>query len=196
MDKREQILAAAIKRFSHFGIKKTTMAEIAEDVGLSKANLYYYFSDKVVLVASIIDFLFDESERLFTSRSSAESRTLAKLKLLVRLRYEMYERYQMLVVSLTEYHGLNAIDGTVFERLVAREISFIARVFEEGIESGELVTFDTQQTSELYVAGQYGISMFHKVRCARPFMDKAIMENISRKQELLAERLVNGILRK
>lgn len=189
-------MAAAIKRFSHFGIKKTTMAEIGEDVGLSKANLYYYFSDKSVLVVSIIDFLFDESDRLFAERCPAGSRTLDKLKLLVRLRYEMFERYQMLVVSLTEYHGLNAVDGTVFERIVARETGVITQLLDEGIESGELVTFDTQETSELYVSGQHGISMFHKARCARPFMDKAIMENISRKQELLAERIVNGILRK
>lgn len=196
MDKREQILAAAIKRFSHFGIKKTTMAEIGEDVGLSKANLYYYFSDKAVLVASIIDFLFDESDRLFKERCAAGTSTLDKLKLFVRLRYEMYGRYQMLVVSLTEYHGLQAIDGTIFEQIVAREAGLIARVLDEGIACGELVTFDTQETSELYVAGQYGISMFHKARCARPFMDEAIMENISRKQELLAERIVNGILRK
>lgn len=189
-------MAAAIKRFSHFGIKKTTMAEIGEDVGLSKANLYYYFSDKAVLVASIIDFLFDESERLFIERRNTKAGTLDKLKLLIQLRYEMYERYQLIVVSLTEYHGLNAIEGTVFDRIVARETGVIARVFSEGIESGELVTFDAQQASELYVAGQFGIFMFHQTRCARPFMDKALMEVISRKQELLAERMVNGILRK
>lgn len=196
MDKREQIVAAAIKRFSHFGIKKTTMAEIGEDVGLSKANLYYYFSDKTVLVSSIIDFLFEESERVFAERSLAGESTVEKLQLLVGLRYEMYERYQMLVVSLTEYQGINAIDGTIFDRVVARETKVISMVFEEGIKSGELVTFDTQETSELYVSAQHGIAMYNEARCARPFMDKAIMEDISRKQRLLVERFVNGILRK
>src|SRR5690606_4006301 len=150
------------------------MAEIAEDVGLSKANLYYYFSDKAVLVASIIDFLFDESERLFVERSRPEAPNLDKLKLLANLRFEMYERYQMLVVSLTEYHGINAIDGTIVDHVVAREAAVIAQVFADGIASGELVTFDTMETSELYVSGLHGIAMFHEARCARPFMDKDI----------------------
>lgn len=196
LSKREQILAAAIKRFSHFGIKKTTMAEIGEDVGLSKANLYYYFSDKSVLVSSIIDFLFDESERIFAEQCPIGANTVEKLQLLANLRFEMYDQYQMLVVSLTEYHGINAIDGSVFDRVVARESNVISGVLDAGIKSGELVTFDVEEASELYVSCIHGVSMFYEARCARPFMDKEIMKDICHKQELLAARFVNGILRK
>lgn len=44
--KREQIIEGAIKRFSHFGINKTTMNDIAEDLAVSKPSLYYYFPIK------------------------------------------------------------------------------------------------------------------------------------------------------
>jgi len=40
------ILAAAQERFRGFGYGKTTMAEIAEDVNMSAANLYRYFHNK------------------------------------------------------------------------------------------------------------------------------------------------------
>ena len=43
---RQQILDAAESRFSHYGYNKTTMAEIAEDAGMSAANLYRYFENK------------------------------------------------------------------------------------------------------------------------------------------------------
>lgn len=43
--KREAIIEAAIKRFAHFGVGKTTMTEIGNDLSLSKASLYYYFPD-------------------------------------------------------------------------------------------------------------------------------------------------------
>ena len=43
---REQILDAAQQRFEVFGLGKTTMAEIAEDTGMSAANLYRYFENK------------------------------------------------------------------------------------------------------------------------------------------------------
>ena len=40
---RGQIVAAAKKRFSHFGYAKTTMAEVAADCDMSPGNLYRFF---------------------------------------------------------------------------------------------------------------------------------------------------------
>ncbi|HEY4784669.1 MAG TPA: helix-turn-helix domain-containing protein, partial [Bacteroidales bacterium] len=45
-EKLEVILKAAQKRFGLYGLEKTTMKEIASDMGMSKAALYYYFPDK------------------------------------------------------------------------------------------------------------------------------------------------------
>ena len=42
-EKRSRILEVAKRRFSHYGLAKTTMAEIAKDLAFSKALLYYYF---------------------------------------------------------------------------------------------------------------------------------------------------------
>jgi AcrR family transcriptional regulator len=44
---REQILLAARNRFRYYGYSKTTMAEIADDAGMSAANLYRYFPGKL-----------------------------------------------------------------------------------------------------------------------------------------------------
>ncbi len=38
--KRDVIIEGAIKRFIHYGINKTTMNEIAEDLSVSKPSLY------------------------------------------------------------------------------------------------------------------------------------------------------------
>ena len=53
--KRGLILDGAIKRFSHFGINKTTMAEIAEDLSVTKPALYYYFPDKQSIIVAVAD---------------------------------------------------------------------------------------------------------------------------------------------
>ncbi|MBB1643791.1 TetR/AcrR family transcriptional regulator [Sphingobacterium sp. UME9] len=45
-DRKDQIIHAAIRRFMHYGFSKTTMNEIAEDIKITKANLYYYYSEK------------------------------------------------------------------------------------------------------------------------------------------------------
>ena len=49
---RRRIVDAAEARFRVYGYRKTTMAEIAEDVDMSAANLYRYFEDKQDIAAA------------------------------------------------------------------------------------------------------------------------------------------------
>ena len=49
------ILAAAERTFSRSGFKGTTMAQIAEEAGLPKANLHYYFGNKQNLYLHLLD---------------------------------------------------------------------------------------------------------------------------------------------
>jgi AcrR family transcriptional regulator len=50
---RCQIIAAAGKRFSHFGYAKTTMAEVATDCSMSPGNLYRFFPGKLDIAEAI-----------------------------------------------------------------------------------------------------------------------------------------------
>ncbi|MDN5285741.1 MAG: Transcriptional regulator, TetR family [Mucilaginibacter sp.] len=52
--KREKILEASYQRFLHYGYSKTTMNEIAGDLSMSKALLYYYFPDKSQLYIAVM----------------------------------------------------------------------------------------------------------------------------------------------
>jgi AcrR family transcriptional regulator len=67
-NRKEQIIKAALKRFSHFGIGKTTMNEIAEDSSISKGNIYYYFADKNTLVTEVVYELLHQFEELVQKR--------------------------------------------------------------------------------------------------------------------------------
>ena len=59
--KRSLILEAAIRRFSHFGLAKTTMAEIAQDLSFSKALLYYYYPDKHSLYTAALSHVIEQT---------------------------------------------------------------------------------------------------------------------------------------
>src|ERR1700735_3056025 len=67
--KKEKILEAAYQRFLHYGYSKTTMNEIAGDLSMSKALLYYYFPDKSQLYIAVTrklaeDYLKTVKEKL------------------------------------------------------------------------------------------------------------------------------------
>src|SRR5580658_7675524 len=53
-DARERILAAAERCIDRHGIRKTTMDDVACEVGLSRPNVYRYFSDRDDLLIELI----------------------------------------------------------------------------------------------------------------------------------------------
>src|SRR5665647_1637870 len=67
--KLQIIIEASQKRFGVFGVEKTSMREIADDLKLSKASLYYYFPDKETLYKAVVEkeqteFILKISERI------------------------------------------------------------------------------------------------------------------------------------
>lgn len=62
--KREKILEASHQRFLHYGYSKTTMNEIAGDLSMSKALLYYYFPDKSELYLAVMRKLANDYLKL------------------------------------------------------------------------------------------------------------------------------------
>ncbi len=53
-DKKERILETAEKVFARFGVKKSTMDEIAKKAHVGKSTLYYYFESKEQIFAEVI----------------------------------------------------------------------------------------------------------------------------------------------
>ena len=55
IDSRETILTAAARLFVEFGYRGIAMRQIAEAVGVTKAALYYHFSDKEELFVAVME---------------------------------------------------------------------------------------------------------------------------------------------
>ncbi len=75
--KREAILNAAKRRLNQYGVKKTTMQEIAEDVGIAVGTLYLYFKNKnEILIATAEAYILQhmaDTERILRSHISAHN---------------------------------------------------------------------------------------------------------------------------
>ncbi len=54
-DQRELILAKAAELFAHRGYHATSMSQVADACGCSKAGLYHYYRDKYALLVSIAE---------------------------------------------------------------------------------------------------------------------------------------------
>src|SRR5664279_3076944 len=103
-DKVKLIIEASQRRFGLYGIEKTSMREIADDLKLSKASLYYYFPDRESLYKAVVEkeqrefiakiseriFNFHEPEQLLLEYVNARISYFRTLLNLSRLRLETY----------------------------------------------------------------------------------------------------------
>src|SRR5260370_6057873 len=63
-DTRERIQAVALELFAEQGYEKTSLREIAERLGVTKAALYYHFKSKEDIVSSLVEDYFGQIDAL------------------------------------------------------------------------------------------------------------------------------------
>lgn len=151
-DKVQLIIEASQKRFGLFGIEKTSMREIADDLNLSKASLYYYFPDKESLYKAVVEkeqaeflsnitnriFNFHEPEQLLLEYSNARLSYFRSLLNLSRIRLEAFS-------------DLKPTFRDTIALFKEKEKEIIKMIFDKGIESGIFFITDTDQTASLYL---------------------------------------------
>ncbi len=147
-DARDRILAAATRRFVTAGFHGISMREIADDVGVSKAALYYHFKDKEALFLAILDeavgrmgALLDECEKEPTTRS--------RMRHLLRGLFAWCPE-QRAVIRLASQEIVH-LDETARSAFIHRyHDAFVGRIrafVREGVERGELRPIDPVHTT-------------------------------------------------
>lgn len=69
MKTKELIIRSAFELFLKQGYNKASMAQIATEVGIKKASLYYYFKSKEELAVSVIDY-FEEKMEIWNKKNN------------------------------------------------------------------------------------------------------------------------------
>lgn len=75
-----EIICGAKKLMQQFGLKKTTMEDIAKAVGKSKSTLYYYFKDKEEIFDRVINLEMDELFQTIKSSVDRQADAIGMLK--------------------------------------------------------------------------------------------------------------------
>ncbi|QNL51484.1 TetR/AcrR family transcriptional regulator [Olivibacter sp. SDN3] len=194
--KRQHIIDTALRRFSHFGINKTTMSEIADDISVSKANLYYYFPDKTALVVDVIKHLIDEGTQAFNKILDTSTEVLDMLFRLLEIRKNFFEKHYLLHITIgfaDSNLNMEQIQklGSLAE---ANELEILEKIFEKGIKSKELVTFDIRNTSQIYFTILRGISMVSIAKVTnKDIPEISVFNEIFEKQKKASVIFVNGL---
>lgn len=194
--KQEQIIEAALKRFAHFGISKTTMAEIADDLSISKASLYYYFPDKTSLVIAV-------GEQIFSDFISAQQHVLDKstdfeegLIEVLDVRLAFGQKYYMMHIGDGQ-SDINTNDPRfklLLNDLKSKEHQSIAHHISKYQEKGILKEIDSEETAHVFLEMLIGIWIFQThVNNKGLFPSSDIFEDIKIKSKRIVSIFCDGI---
>ncbi len=142
-DTRKQIVVTAERLFRTLGYQKTTVADVAKELGMSPANIYRFFASKSDLRDAVGRELMGEVESaveaIAMGPGTAGERLRAAFLALTTMNRERYlsdqKMHEMIAVALDESWGMVLAHIVVIEELMTR-------ICADGIASGEFKVMD------------------------------------------------------
>jgi AcrR family transcriptional regulator len=135
MEKRQQILDAAIRVFAEHGYHGARVGDIAEDAGVAHGLLYHYFASKDDVLRTIFVENWGELIKRFRVVEQTDEPAEEKLAGIAKILLRTWRNDPALVtVMVREVARSQHLQGQVTE--VSEAFDIIQRVIEEGQASG------------------------------------------------------------
>ncbi len=141
---RSRILESSARLFAHQGFEGTSLNEIADEVGLSKATIYHYFVGKEEIYTEIIldtlDRLLPFVKEAVDRKEGARPRLVAAMEAHAQFFEDNFWAFTAMLIGFGGIRELNRRARAVALR-DAYEVVF-RDIIKAGIESGEFRNVD------------------------------------------------------
>lgn len=192
--KRNLIINAALLRFAHYGLAKTTMTDIAKDISFSKALLYYYFPDKLSLYVSVIEHLMHSiSKDILKSIEKTTTCTEGVLMVLQKRQGYIQKYYNLMEFNKLIGPELPEDLYEKFSRARAFELKIIASLLRRGVEKGEFKVDNINLATEVLVEALGGIHFNILSRHKNICPSQEQFKQIFIKEKFLAKIFLSGL---
>jgi TetR/AcrR family transcriptional regulator len=132
---RAEIVAAAERHFAESGFEATRLDDIAADVGIRRAAIFYHFGDKQELYAAVLHEVFGTWTDVLPSCGNVVERLEASLTGWID-----YVAQRPSVARLILREAANARPGVVstFVRAGSAPVAWFRALIDQGVVSGDL----------------------------------------------------------
>ena len=135
---KEDIIREVQKLFQLYGLKKTTMEDIAKALGKGKSTLYYYYQSKELIFEEVLQRelreVFRQTQIAVESVESAEEKLKAFAVTRIKVLSNMLNLYRLVFGEFVEQIPCGRV---LFNEYSQLEINLIRSILLYGIEKGE-----------------------------------------------------------
>jgi AcrR family transcriptional regulator len=137
-DTRERILLAAIQRFSHFGYRRTSINDVAEEAGLARATVYLYWKRKEDLFVAGLEKFHEYSQSLAEKGAATEGTAAERIQAMILLQYGATSDIVHGTTSGHEVFQANLKFGCkCVEECILHAERILTGLLQKGIQDGE-----------------------------------------------------------
>ena len=195
--KQSEIINAAHKLFTTFGFEKTTMTDIARQMGISKASVYYYFTDKESIIKALAIRDQENFVREIEDITADIGNTRDKLIAYAIKRNELLQGFLTLSsMNLGTYNSIRSLFRTILIEFRKRESNLVTEILRLGIEKQEISKIDALEYAELFLDVLKGlrIKAFYNIEDneTRNLQLDNIMQ-VQKQAQMFTETFINGI---
>jgi AcrR family transcriptional regulator len=151
-DRREDLLAAAARRFVAVGIRRTTMEDIAREARAGKATLYRHFANKDAVIDALLEREAARFEHGLRAAAADHDGAAERIEAAFLVGVRFFVDHPVMTRGRDEEPGIllpriTANAGPV----VSRGLELFTDLIAEGVERGELRPVDPPAAAEIVV---------------------------------------------
>ena len=139
---RDRVLVATEVCLRRNGLRRTTMVEVAEEAGISRAALYKHFGDKASLVLATLGHIDEqfwiEADRRIARRRSLAAQVAEAVQMAREQEHEVGPRSLMQELRRTDHDELAALLGTGLREVLPGMAQFWQPYLERARDRGEV----------------------------------------------------------
>ncbi|CAN7576294.1 TetR family transcriptional regulator [Pararhizobium sp. LjRoot238] len=180
-----RILDSAERLFRHYGYSKTTVADIARDLGMSPANIYRFFASKTEIHQAVC------GRMLAGSYQQAYEISRLPISAADRLRRYLHTQHQLVLTAMLDQEKVHEMvvvaierDWHVIEKHIDRMHELVEEIIRQGIQAGEFAEQDAAVASRCFGAAT--------VNLCHPQM---VAQCLAKKNRAMPEELIEFVIK-
>ena len=188
-DKKTIILEAAQKLFARYGLRKTTVDEIARDARVGKGTIYHYFKSKEDIFSAVVEreskILKDKIKEAIEKEDSPQKKLRAFVLTKIHYMRELVNLYNVTKDIVTEVlPQLETARRSYFDE----EIKIVKEILTEGVKKGIFTVRKIDLTALAMISALKGLEY--------PWVMHGKSIDIEESVDALLEILFKGIQKK